>query len=66
MHGKCNFELSLSNNNETDIIEALNFISRYLDNNNSYFEQMVGQIYPTEPQLNKDNSSETEAPFFGL
>ena len=27
---------------------------------------MVGQIYPTELQLNKVNSSETEAPFFDL
>ena len=24
---------------------------------------MVGQIYPTESQLNKANSSDTEAPF---
>ena len=41
--------------------------SRYLDgllnNDNPYFEQMVGQIYPTELQLNKANSSDTEAPF---
>ena len=28
--------------------------------------QMVGQIYPTELQLNKANSSDTEAPFFDL
>ena len=27
---------------------------------------MVGQIYPTELQLNKENSSGTEAPFLGL
>ena len=27
---------------------------------------MVGQIYPTELQLNKMNSSDTEAPFLGL
>ena len=27
---------------------------------------MVGQIYPTELQLNKANSSDTEAPFFRL
>ena len=27
---------------------------------------MVGQIYPTELQLNKAKSSETEAPFFNL
>ena len=56
--------LSLSNNNQTDIIEAFNSTSRYLDDllniDNPYFEQMVGQIYPTELQLNKTNSSDTE------
>ena len=48
--------LSLSDNNQTDIIEALNSTSRnfnYLLNiDNPYFEQMVGQIYLTELQLN--------------
>ena len=64
------FMLSLSDNNQTDIIEAFNSISRYLDDllniDNPYFEQMVGQIDPTELQLNKANSSETEAPFLAL
>ena len=27
---------------------------------------MVGQMYPTEPQLNKVNSSETEARFLDM
>ena len=62
--------LSLSDNYQTDIIEAFNSTSRYLDDllniDNPYFEQMVGQIYPTELQLNKANSSETEAPFLDL
>ena len=57
-------------NNQPDIIEAFNSTSRYLDNllniDNPYFEQMVGQIYPTEFQLNKANSSDTEAPFLDL
>ena len=43
---------------------------RYLDDllniDNPYFEQMVGQIYPTELQLNKGNFSDTEAPFTDL
>ena len=64
------FMLSLSDNNQTDIIEAFNSTSRYLDDllniDNPYFEQIVGQIYPTELQLNKANSSDTEAPFFDL
>ena len=60
----------LSNNNQTDIIEAFSSTSRYLDDllniDNPYLEQMVGQIYPTELQLNKANSSDTEAPFLDL
>ena len=64
------FMLSLSDNNQTDIIEAFNSTSRYLDDllniDNPYFEQMVGQIYPTELQLNKANSSNTEALFLDL
>ena len=66
------FMLSLSDNYqfETDIIQALNSSSRYLDDllniDNPYFEQMVGQIYPTELQLNKANSSDTEATFLDM
>ena len=64
------FMLSLSDNNHADSIEAFNSTSRYLDDllniDNPYFEQMVGQIYPTDLQLNKANSSDTKAPFFGL
>ena len=64
------FMLSLSENNQTDIIEAFNSTSRYLDDllniDNPYFEQMASQIYPTELQLNKSNSSDTEAPFLDL
>ena len=62
--------LSMSDNNQTDIIEAFNSISRYLDDllniGNPYFEQRVGQIYPTKLQLNKVNSSDIEAPFLDL
>ena len=65
-----NFMLSLSNNNQTDIIYAFNLTFRYLDDllniYNPYFEQMVGQIYPTELQLKRANSSDTEAPFLDL
>ena len=64
------FMLSMSDNNQADIIEAFNSTSRYLDDllniDNPYFGQMVGQIYPTELQLNKTNSSDTEAPFLDL
>ena len=58
------FMLSLSDNKQTDIIEAFNSTSRYLDDllniDNPYFEQMVGQICHTELYFNKTNSSDTE------
>ena len=47
---------SLSDNSQTDIFEVFNSTSKYLDDllniDNPYFEQMIGQIYPTELQLN--------------
>ena len=49
---------------------AFNSTSRYPDDllniDNIYFEQMVNRIYPAELQLNKANSSDTEAPFLEL
>ena len=65
-----NLMMSLSDNNQTDIIEAFNSTLIYIDDllniDNPYFEQMVGQIYPTELQLDKANSSDTEATFLDL
>ena len=62
--------LFLLDNNQTDIIEAFNFTSGYLDDLfnivNPYFEQMVGRIYPTELQLNKATPSDTELQFLDL
>ena len=44
--------------------------SRYLDDllkiDNPYFEGMVNHIYPPELQLNKANTSDSEAPFLDL
>ena len=58
--------LSLSDNNQADVVEVFNSTSRYLDGllniDNPYFEHMVSQIYPTELQLNTANSFDTEAP----
>ena len=55
---------------QAGIIEAFNSTSRYLDDwlniDNIDFEQMVNRIYPAELQLNKANSSDTEAPFLDL
>ena len=62
--------MSVSDDNQTDVIDAFNTTSRYLDDilniNNVYFDNMVGQIYPSELQLNKANTSDTEAAFFDL
>ena len=64
------FMMSLSDDKEADVIDAFNSTSRYLDDilniNNVYFENMVSQIYPSELQLNKANSSDTEAAFLDL
>ena len=58
----------LSSDNQADVIKAFNSTSRYLDDllniDNPYFEGMVNQIYPSELQLNKANTSDTEAPFW--
>ena len=62
--------LSLSDDKQSDIIDALNTTSRYLDNilniDNVYFDKMVSQIYASELQLNKANTSGTEATFLDL
>ena len=61
---------SLSNDKQADIIDAFNTTSRYLDDiiniNNVYFDNMVSQIYPSELQLNKANTSDTKAAFLDL
>ena len=48
------FMLSLSDNNQADVVDAFNSTSRYLDDllniDNPFFEQMVSQRYPTEVQ----------------
>ena len=62
--------MSLSDDKQADVIDGLNTTSRYLDDilniNNVYFDIMVSQIYPSELQLNKANTSDTEAVFFDL
>ena len=52
----------LSSDNQADVIKAFNRTSRYLDDlfniDDPYFEGMVNQIYPSELQLNKANTSD--------
>ena len=62
--------ISLSDDKQGDIIDALHTTCRYFDDilnvNNVYIENMVSQIYPSELQLNKANTSDTEAAFLDL
>ena len=64
------FMMSLSDGKQADVIDAFNTTSRYLDDvlniNGVYFDNMVSQIYPPELQLNKANTSDTEAAFLDL
>ena len=61
---------SLSGVKQAEIIEAFKSTARYLDDllniDNPYFEGIVNSIYPPELQLNKANTSDTEAPFLDL
>ena len=49
--------LSLSDDNQSEVIEAFNSTSRYLDEllniDNTFFDTIVSHIYPSELQLNK-------------
>ena len=64
------FILSLSQDNQSDVIEAFNSTSRYLGDllniDNNFFNSMVNRVYPSELQLNKASVSDTEASFFGF
>ena len=60
--------LSISVDNQSDVIEAFYSTSRNLDDllniDNNFFGSMVNRIYPSELQLNKANVSDTEASYF--
>ena len=62
------FMLSLSEDNQSDVIEAFNSTSRYLDDllniDNDF--SMVNRFYLSQLQLNKANASDTEASFLDL
>ena len=64
------FMMSLSDDKQTDIIDAFNTTSRYLDDklniNNVDFDNRVSQIHPSELQLDKDNTSGTKTAFLDL
>ena len=63
------YMMSLSDDKQANVIDAFNTTSKYLDdilNINVYFDNMVSQIYPSELQLNKANTSDTKAAFLDL
>ena len=64
------FMLSLSDFNQSEVIEAFNSTSRSLDYllniDYTFFDSMVNQIYPSELQSNKANVSDSEASFLDL
>ena len=64
------FMLSLSEDNQSGVIEAFNSTSRYLDDllniDSNFFDTMVNRIYLSELQLNKTNVSDAEASFLDL
>ena len=61
------FMMSFSDDKQADVVDAINTTSRYLVDilniNNVYFDNMVSQIYPSELQLNKANTSATKSAF---
>ena len=60
----------LSDIKQVDSIATFSTTPRYLDDilsiNNIYFDNMISQIYPAEPQLINVNTSDKEATFLGL
>ena len=62
--------LSLSENSQTDVIEAVNSPSRFPDDllniDTPYLDQMVSKIYATQLQLNKAIPFDDETPILNL
>ena len=63
------FMLSISEDNQTGVIETFNSTSRYLDDllniDNNFFASMVNRIYPSELQLNEANC-QMPRPYFWI
>ena len=61
--------MSISRDKQSKVIEAFSSTSRYVDdllNIDKYFDSLISQMYTSELQINKANSSETEVPFLDL
>ena len=61
---------NLHKSKQFDFIDMFNDTSRYLDDiftiDNPEFEKHIPDIYPTELQLNKANTSDKEASFLDI
>ena len=59
--------MSLPDDKQANIIDAFYTTSKHLEDSfnidNVYFDTMISQIYPSELQLNKANTSDTEFAF---
>ena len=59
--------LSLSDSNQSEVIEVFKSTSWYLEDllniDNNFFDSMVNHIYPSELKLNKANGSDAGASF---
>ena len=64
------YSIFQANVNGKNKLNMFNTTSRYLDDilniNNVYFVYMVCQIYPSELQLNKANTSDSKAAYLDL
>ena len=64
------FMMSLSDDIQAEVIEAVSSTSKYLNDllniDTPYLEGMVSQIYRAVLQLNKANTYDTEASFLNL
>ena len=62
--------MSLSDDQQADIIQGFNTTSRYLDDivsiHNTLFDDKLIKIYSSELQLDKTNTSDTKAVFLDL
>ena len=63
------FVMSLSENNQSDVIEAFSSTPRYLDDllniDNNFLDSMVNHIYPSELQLIK-STCQIPMPYFWI
>ena len=54
--------MSLSEEKQSEVVKAFSSTSRYFNDflniDKNYFDGLISQIYPSELQLNKANSSE--------